>query len=157
MLRREGDTCGQTPEAKKETHEQKKKEYYHPQKRRKRHTQVWGTALYCMKGCWPRSRNCFFIAPTTSISLCIYSAIFFILSMTRDFSTRAFIICSTTALRTWTAAKCSMRSFTKSSFCSMTRACSIFVEELLISCSFFQLAFFYFSRSRLWQSFALSS
>ena len=57
--------------------------------------------------------------------------------MTRDFSTRAFIICSTAALRTLTAAGCSMRSFANSSFCSMTRACGIFIEELLFSCSFF--------------------
>ena len=51
MPRREHDTCSETPEAKEETQEQKKKEDYHPKKRRKMHTQVWGTALYYMKGC----------------------------------------------------------------------------------------------------------
>ena len=106
-----------------------------------------------MKGCWPRSRNCFFIASTTSISLRISSAIFIIVSMTRDFSTRAFIIYSTATLRTLTAVGCSMRCFANSSFYSMTRACSIFIEELLFSCSFFQPAFFSFNSS----SFALSS
>src|SRR3989337_639770 len=94
-----------------------------------------------MKSCWPRSPNCFFIASTTFISSLVSSAIFFILSMTWDFSTRAFIISSTATLHTLTAAGCSMRSFTNSSFCSMTRAHSIFTEELLFSCSFFQLAF----------------
>ena len=62
MPRRERDTCGETPEAKEETQEEKKKEDYHPKTRRKTHTQVWGAALYYMKGCWPRSRNCFLIA-----------------------------------------------------------------------------------------------
>ena len=157
MPRREHDTCGKTPEAKEETHEQKKNEDYHPQKRRKRHTQVWGTALYCMKGCWPRSHDCFFIASMISISLRISSAIFFIISMARYFSTQAFIICSTAVLRTLTTAGCLMRSVANSYFCSMTRACSIFIEELLFSCSFFQPMFSSFSRSSSWQSFALSS
>src|SRR5215216_6045937 len=116
MPRRERDTCGETPEAKEETKEQKKKEDYHPKKRRKMHTQVLGAALYYMKGCWPQSRNCFFIASTTSICSRISSAIFFILSMTRDYSMRAFIISSTAALHTLTAVGCTMRSFANSSF-----------------------------------------
>ena len=69
MPRREHDTCGETLEAKEETQEQKKKEDYHPKRSNS-----------------PPSRNCFFVASTTSISLRISSTIFFILSMTRDLS-----------------------------------------------------------------------
>ena len=36
MPRRERDTCGETPEAKDETQEQKKKEDYHPKKEERR-------------------------------------------------------------------------------------------------------------------------
>ena len=45
MPHREHDTCRETPEAKEETHEQRKKEDYHPPKRRKTHAQVWGAPL----------------------------------------------------------------------------------------------------------------
>ena len=75
------------PKQKKKHRSKRRSKIPPPKKRRKTHTQVWGAALYYMKGCWLRSHNCFFIASTPSISLCISSAIFFILSMTRDFST----------------------------------------------------------------------
>ena len=56
-----------------------------------------GAALYFMKGCWARSSNCFFIASTTFISSHLSSAIFFIASMGRDFSRRAWMISFTSA------------------------------------------------------------
>ena len=56
-----------------------------------------GAALYFMKGCRAWSSNCFFIASTTFISSHLSSAIFFIASMTRDFSRRAWMISFTAA------------------------------------------------------------
>ena len=49
MPHRERDTCGETPEAKDETQEQKKKEDYHPKKRRKT-THKFGALLSLHEG-----------------------------------------------------------------------------------------------------------